>query len=571
MNPTSLTRKFTIPIALFLSVGCGRQEKLIPERRPRPVATAVLSQRLPPNAALVTASTGTWKSEQLGFEVAGRIEFVAEQNTAIDGRIRDAEGKLIVEGTPIARVESERYQLAVANAEASVARAEQDLIVGRNDLKETIPAQIDAANASLELAKVEYDRSRQLGRQNAISQSELDRAKSTYENAVARLRQLVASEKSQQAQIASLESALLQAKQGLRDAQRDLEDCTLYSSFQGVISDASVVPGSLVSAGTPVVTLQMMDPIKVELEVSGEQSRRLQRTETLPVHVTLPDGRIEIQDGFLDQIDPSADPQTRTFTLTILVLNKKLTNVDSTRVATTRDIWRLDLEFIPGAGSGDLFVEEKAILYDADGAYLWQITNATVDSGLPVDQVFKVRKIRVKPSDAKVPFLGVLVFQKVMVLDEQFDPLRDIIIGELQVPRGQPNQWNGEEVLLDSPSRWMLRPGDLVKVDLSSRDRAPGYYVPMDAISRHGDETSLFVVDSTGNQPVVRRLPVSLASKTLDSTTSSLRRVEPIGEVSLDGVQYVTRGTHFLIDGERVTIVPDPLIDKATIGTEATQ
>ncbi|MEO1528176.1 MAG: HlyD family efflux transporter periplasmic adaptor subunit [Planctomycetota bacterium] len=562
---TDLFRRWKICLilaTLFLQAGCQPAETVAIKRRPRPVAVKRLIRQMPPNAALVTASAGSWKTEDLGFEVTGRVVFVAEQNTEIEGRIRDATGKLLVDGTPIARIESERYELAVANAEASVARAEQDLIVGQTELDETIPAQISAATASVELAKVEYDRSKRLRSQNAGSQSALDSAKANYENAVAEVKQLLAAEKAQKSQIESLKSGVAQAYQSLRDAKRDLEDCTLYSSFRGKIASTAVVPGSLVSAGTPVVTLQMMDPIKIELEVSGERSRELQRSETLPVHVTMPDGSIKIYEGFLHQIDPSADPLTRTFTVTILVLNQLLTNVSASESASTQDIWRLDLPFIPGAQEGDLFVEENALLNDAEGSYLWQITNATIQSRAPRDNILTVRRLRVFPTELKVPYLGDLVFRQVRIADEAFDPKQNLVIGKLNIEGVEPNRWNGNEVFLDSPSRWLLRPGDLVEVDLSGGQGAPGYYVPMDAIARRRGESFLFTVDSSADRPVVKRVPVTTDDGSSDSTTSSLRRVEPIGDVTLESVEYVTKGTHFLSDGEPVNPIADSESDQ---------
>ncbi|MEM6471833.1 MAG: HlyD family efflux transporter periplasmic adaptor subunit, partial [Planctomycetota bacterium] len=498
----------------------------------------------------------------LGFEVSGRVEFVVDQNAEIEGRTSDASGKLIIAGTPIARIESERYELAVANAKAAVARAEQDLVVAQTDLDETIPAQIEAANASIELARVEYDRSKRLRAQNAGSQGDLDTAKANFQNAAAELKQLIASEKSQKAQIESYTSAVLQAQQNLRDAERDLEDCTLYSSFRGKVAETLVVPGSLVSAGAPVVRLQMMDPIKVELEVSGEQSRKLQRTQALPVYVTMPDGGVQVTEGFLHQIDPSADELTRTFTLTILVLNQPLTNTTTSSVAKTRDVWRLDLPFIPGAQPGDLYVEESSILTDDQGAYLWQITNVTIQSRSPESNVFDVRKLRIRPGDAKVPYLGELVFQQIQVEDEQFDAAKNIVIGKLYIDGMNPNQWEGDQVLLDSLNRWMLRPGDLVKVDLSGGAAPSGLFVPMDAISRKSGQTSIFVIDSSGETSVARRVPINVASGDMESTASSLRRIEPIGDVALEGVQYVTKGAHFLIDGETVSVVADSEADE---------
>lgn len=551
-----------VPCLLIVTfVGCGESDQLTVQRRPRPVATQTLVMRPAPSNALVTASAGAWKTEDLGFEVSGRIEYVADQNTEIEGRIRDASGDLIIAGTPIARIESERYELAVARAKAAVAQAKQDLIVAQTDLDETIPAKIDAANASVELAKIQFERSKRLQSQNAGSQSELDSAKASYENATAELRQLIAAEKSQKSQIESVKNAVLQAQQSLRDADRDLEDCTLFSSFGGKVAETAVVPGSLVSAGSPVATIQMMDPIKIELEVSGEQSRRLQRAETLPVHVAMPDGSTKVLDGFLHQIDPSADPETRTFTLTILVLNQQLLNDAGSDVATTQDIWRLDLKFIPGAKPGDLYIEENSILRDDQGAYLWQITNANAQSRTPPDHLFSVKKLRVTPGPTKVPYLGDYIFQQVTVQDSSFDPQRDIVIGELNVPEKPANQWNGNQVLLDSPSRWMLRPGDLVKVDLSDSSNRPGFYVPMDAIVRKAGESFLFQIVGQDDSTIVKQVPVRVAQPTLGSTLSRLRRVESVGEQTLDGIQFVTQGTHFLMNGERVKALADSKVD----------
>ncbi|MEM8910130.1 MAG: HlyD family efflux transporter periplasmic adaptor subunit [Planctomycetota bacterium] len=540
-----------------LVVGCGGGDDAEMQRRPRPVATRTLVKSPPPAEALVTASAGAWKTEDLGFEVSGRVEFVAEQNAEIQGRVRDDEGNLLFEGTPLARVESERYELAVASAKASVARAEQDLIVAETDLDETIPAQIDAASSSVELAKIEYDRNVRLRRQNANSQSDLDTAKANLDSATAELKQLIAAEKSQKAQIESLKSGVLQAQQSLRDAERDLEDCVLFSSFDGKVTDTSVVPGSMVNAGAPVATLQMMDPIKIELEVSGAQSRALQRTETLPIHITLPDGTTNVYEGFLHQIDPSADPSTRTFTLTILMLNQQVSAGQQSGVAITRDIWRLDLKFIPGAQQGTLFVEESAILSDGQGDYLWQITNATIQSRSPTDQILEVRKLRVQPGALRVPYLGEYIFRQVDVLDDEFDPSVNIVIGELIVDGIDPNQWNGTEVLLESEPRWMLRPGDLVKVDLSGGTAEAGFYVPMDAIARNGGESFLFIVEDSADGTAVRRVGIDVLSDASTSAISQQRRVAPRGGESLDGRQYVTKGTHFLVDGERVSVVND--------------
>jgi hypothetical protein len=183
---------------------------------------------------------------------------------------------------------------------------------------------------------------------------------------------------------------------------------------------------------------------------------------------------------------------------------------------------------------------------------------------MPSDGVIKVSKLRVKLGDSKLPFLGNWVFQQVILLDDTFDPLVDMVAGKLTVNKGEPDDWVGDTILMDRTSQWMARPGDLVKVNLSDGNAEPGYFVPMDAISRENGKTFLFVVERTGEESKVSRLEVNVRSSTdtastslasvAAATTSSLMQVEPMGGQTLEGRQYVTRGVHYLRDGEPVNV-----------------
>ncbi|MEL6107935.1 MAG: HlyD family efflux transporter periplasmic adaptor subunit [Planctomycetota bacterium] len=541
-------------VSLSLVCGCQTAEEESFERRPRPVTVSTLSQGNAPQAALASGSVGSWKTEQIGFEVGGRVEFVAEPNTPAEGRVYDKNGNLIVDGTPIGRLENERYQLRVNQAKADVAQAEQSLVAAKVELNDTLPAQITAAVATRTLAKTEFDRSAKLLQQNAGSQGEVDRAKSEYENALAQIRQLDAAVKAKRAEVESLDNRVKQSQQSLRDAERDLEDCTLYASFRGQIADISVVPGSVVNAGQAVLTLQMMNPIKVELEVSAEQSRLLQRTRNLPVHFPMTNGKMARRDGYLYQIDPVADPETRTFTVTLLVLNEQMGLEDDGQTATTDDIWRLDLGFLPGSVGDELFVDEEALLEDDQGPYLWQITNASIGRNPPPDGQLQVRKLRVGLGPLKIPYLGSYVFQQVIVDDPEFIVGETLVAGKIKVESGEPKDWQGGTVRLVTQGQWMLRPGDLVQVDLSERND-DGFFVPMDAIVRKGDREFLFVIEGD-ETATAKAIPVALVDAT-DGPTSSLRRIESIDGSSLEGLTYVSKGAHYLIDGEPVLVVKE--------------
>ncbi|APZ93583.1 efflux RND transporter periplasmic adaptor subunit [Fuerstiella marisgermanici] len=551
-------------IAVLAMAGCngkGEAEPYVPG--PRPVSVKALVKQSVPQAMLAAATVGSWKTEELGFEVGGRVEWVVEPNQEIEGRVEDADGNLIVEGTPVARLESERYRLQVETAKANIVQAEQAVKAATIELEKGLPAQIRAAQADASLALTQLNRSKQLFEKSAGTESDVDRDDARYQSAVATVEQMDADLKSKEAELQSLQSSLLQAKQSLRDAQRNLDDCTLYSSFRGEIAHVAVVPGSVVSAGQPVATIQMMDPIKVEVEVSAEDSRRLRSRERLAVMVSKADGTVEEHDGFLYLIDSVADAATRTYTVTVLVLNKKesakspaaSSAPDAPAIATTTQTWRMNLRFIPGAKEGLLYVAEDAIHTQDGKSWLWKVENVETHQPLPADKLLKVSKLPVELGPAKIPFLGNWIFQQVLIDDESFDPDVNIVAGKLNVPTGEASDWDGDTIRIADDSQWELRPGELVKVDLSGSSLEQGYFVSMDAIVREGNRSFLFVVDGTDDAATVKRTEVRLATSDQPTATSSLRQVAPLEGESLDGLLYVTSGAHYLRDGEPVQVV----------------
>lgn len=550
-----MKKRLLLPLtAIFWMIavsGCQpgpAETKLV--KKPRPVEVRELAISKQTSSALVSAPVASWKTEEIGMEVGGRIEWVVEPNTDIEGRVVDSDGNLIIEGTPIARINDERYQLQVESQRSQVERAKQAIASAKIQIEKTLPAQIRAAEAEKKRAQTEYDRSVRLVRQNAGAQSDVDRDEAALSTATSQLEQLRANVKAQLAELASLDAQLLQAKDTLRDAERNVEDCTLYSSFKGQIAEVSVVPGSVVAAGAPVATIQMMDPIKVEVEVSAEDSRRMRNRQRIPLLVTREDGTEEEQDGFLYLVDPVADPQTRTFTLTLLVINQRLSDEkQQPDMPTTDQTWRMDFPFLPGADKGTLYASQDCIYKDESGYFVWRVDNMKVHGGLPSDRILQVSKLHVKLGEAKVPFLGNWIFQQIEFADESFDPEQNLIAGRLVVPDGAPENWNGDAVLFQNEGQWMLRPGDLVKVDLSENTQQSGLFVPMDAIAYEDDKTYLFLLDETETK--VKRVEVA-AEINAKQTSIMVAVNSAVSSVTLEGRKYVSRGAHFLVDGELV-------------------
>lgn len=556
-HATWFVAAFLLPVTFQL--GCRQAGIAEPKKTPRPVSVVRLQKSAPANSRRVSATVSSWKTEQIGFEVSGRVQWVLEPGEEIEGRVFDSQGQVVTQGTVLAQVDSERYELALEGAKAQVSVAQLQKQGIEVELSSGIPADLEAAKAELELAQVEYDRNKRLVAQQATAQADLDQSQAQLRTARAQIATIQAREKQTQAELKASIASIQQALQTLKDAERNLADTTLYSSFRGQVADVHVVPGSVVAQGSPVLTVQMMNPIKIEVELSADLSRSIRQRHQLPVFVTLPNGSVEQHDGFVYAVSPTADTSTRTFTLTLLVLNKTIETAlppeyKSPTVARTSDLWRMDFDFLPDAEPGTSYIEKKAICQDDQGHYVWKCLNAKV--GQPLPDVLEVVKTRITPGDRDVPFLGNWVFEAIRVNDgEEFDASSDLFVGELEFGDGDSNDWDGSQVFLDRGEAWMLRPGDLVEVDMNAANVTAGYYVPLEAIYEQAGDTFIFVAVGSEGGKTAKRIPI-LVAKQNGVGTGTLRRItsKSPGDL-LDGMSVIVSGVHFLRDGESVRLV----------------
>ena len=95
-------------------------EKAPRKHPPRPVSYLVLERLDPSTFSRLTGSVESWKKEQIGFRVGGRVSCVIEPGLDITGHSVDGEGTVLTEGTVIARLNDERYRVLVDEAKAIV-------------------------------------------------------------------------------------------------------------------------------------------------------------------------------------------------------------------------------------------------------------------------------------------------------------------------------------------------------------------------------------------------------------------------------------------------------------------
>lgn len=524
-----------VPLALAVT-GCRRKTEAPAERPPRPVTAIRLKRFDPMHYLRLTGSVASWKREDVGFEVGGRVTWTVEEGTDVAGRAFDETGKLIGKGDVLARLDKSRYELQVSAAQAQLAQAKAQSAAAKIESEQVLPEQLKAAQAELTRSSKDHERVKALTERGASTPTELETAEAVFKTARARVDQARATLVAKRAELRAMEANVLQAAEALKQTQKNLQDCELISPFDARVARMHAIPGAYVEPGSAVATVVVMDPIRIDLPVSAATDRAVAYGDVVTVY---PPGVEEPILGWVHTKDTIADPATRTFKLTILVRNRKIL-VDAPKdpsllkLPRVTDLTGLERED-PAAVDGPLFVDTSALRRDEKGFFVWQVEGFRF-AGTPGPQnpVVRAKRVRVVPGEKRV---GVLSFVFRELVDSgglgAFDAL---------IPNPSGGLQDGARMLLVR-KRWMLRPGDLVPVALRPPASAPGLYVPMEAVRPEGGTHYVFVAD----QGRARKVEVRLTG-----AFGELRRIE--GEGVREGTLVVLEGTHYLVPEERVSV-----------------
>ena len=251
----------------------------------------VMKQRLRPVFILLILCTiggGIWfwlskRHMELDYEILlyGNVDIRQVELAFNDSeRIADLlveEGDPIKKGQLLAKFETERFELAVARAEAQVKYQEQ--VVARLEAgtrQEEIrkaKADVAAAEAALDDAERTYQRISALVPQRAASVQNLDDARAAANSARARLNALkavldlsIAGPRKED--IAAAKAMLKRYEAELSLTRRDLKNAFLYAPTDGIVQNRILEVGDMASPQKPVYTLALTDPLWVRAYVS---------------------------------------------------------------------------------------------------------------------------------------------------------------------------------------------------------------------------------------------------------------------------------------------------------------
>ena len=263
--------------ALILS-GCG--EKVPPGTAAvkRPVVTGVALETVAPvsvNAYYETSGTVRAKNTSL---IASRVMGTV---TAVNVR----EGDRVRAGQILVLLDDRDAAQRQAAAQAAVREARQ--------------AQ-ESAGADRDLARVTFDRYKNLYEEKVITRQEMDEIESRRRKT---------------------ELGYEQAVEGTARAQAALEEARIHLGFtrilageSGLVTEKKIDAGSLATPGTPLLTLE--DTSAYRLEAYVDERLRGKVKAGAPVEVILDPARPPVK-GVISEVVPAVDPVTRSFLIKI--------------------------------------------------------------------------------------------------------------------------------------------------------------------------------------------------------------------------------------------------------------
>ncbi len=483
---------------LLLSCGSGKTEEAL--QPARPVTYLTLAKRTPISESLVAGSVESWKRETIGFDVNGRLRFVKDRGTNVQGPATDDAGNILQQGTLVAEVESPRYKVAVSEASADIRDMEAEALRAKN----------------------EYERQRNIFEKGAGAKSYLDKAEADYKAARARLQ-------------------AAQAK--LTQTKIDLADTLLFAPFSGQVARLHAIRGGYVERGDPVATIQMMDPVKVEVAVSPEVEQNLNFNDLVLVYGGPGEAPLH---GWVHNKAPTADTATRTFMVTLLVRNRLVEvgipeGLNPQEIIRTHALYNLEPE--KADGQPPFFASEDTLYEDNDGFFVWKAEGVTInDLTGNINPVFTVRKVRVKPGKRYIRAFGLFSYRELVDVGT-LNPETDLVVADApsDLQEGQSVVWVRKN--------WLLRPGQVVGVDLQQGRLNTGFYVPVLAVMKEGAGHHVFAVDSVDE---TQQRAVRVAVKTGQNIGTLVEIIPEQADGLSDGMKVVVDGAAYLRDGDPV-------------------
>lgn len=266
------------------------------------VAVAVWRGRAPDSAAVFYGNIDI-REVTVGFRVAGRVATLG-----VD------EGDAVRAGQELGRLDATPLELELNEARASAAALGRRLALLQAGFRPEDVAQgratVAERRAALRNAEVAFNRQEALRGTGAVAQRAYDEALAARDEARARLAAAEANlaqlERGYRVQeIAEGEANHKRATAVAAQAEQRLGDAVLLAPADGVVVTRAVEPGTILAAGTPVLTLSLRTPVWARIYVAEPDLGRVVPGNDVLIYTdTRPDHAYHGRIGF---VSPTAE------------------------------------------------------------------------------------------------------------------------------------------------------------------------------------------------------------------------------------------------------------------------
>ena len=207
-----------------------------------------------------------WQSQQSAVPTGiaygnGRIEAKLADTAAKEAlRIKEIlvnEGDLVMPGQVLVLLDTVTLDAEIAEAQASVVAAQEKIAASE--------AAIARRRSEIQLAQIEVERARNLVRQRAGSQRELDVRNMQVETTRAALAE-------EQAKLETAKQDVEVARAKVATIRTRIDDATLYSTVTGRVLYRLAEPGEVLGPGGKALTLVNLEDVYMEIFLPSEQA-----------------------------------------------------------------------------------------------------------------------------------------------------------------------------------------------------------------------------------------------------------------------------------------------------------
>lgn len=500
-------RFITLAVMLLASCDSANLEQTLPTL---PVTTMELSVEKHSPKRELSGIVSHYREQQVGFEVSGRVTMVLDEGIEVRGPAFNESGKLIRRGDAIAVMEGSRYGSQVGVLQAQVNAARRDL---------------QAAGAALKLTEQILTRQKMILQKGIGIQQDVDDAQSRHDQA--------------QAALEAKRASVTAVEQQLDSAIEDLGDAVLYAPFSGRVTSVHIAEGAVVSPGEPIVTLTLMDPMQVQVQVSADVERNLQTGDRAVVYLKDPlnsDVKIPVN-AVVYEKSAVADPKLRTYKIVLMIRNNRLHVYN--RDESLRGLPMVE-KYLPvireyQGEQGPLFVPTDALFKEDEQYYVLRLPGVGFKDDTTRSAVGKHMPERIAVTLAN-EYTNVVQWNFRSIVDNG-----ELSENEFLVMNPQANYVDG--IVIGRPE-WLLRPRDIVPVKFNSVTAAEGFYVPNHAIVLKDEQPQVFRVEDEKSIAT----PV-----TLHESIGDFRRVS--SDYLQSGSQVVVDGVHYLTNEQPISVV----------------